>query len=66
VRKLTGIDDFKFKYYKQPELHNVTEETLASIVPSTAVAYESAMSRVRTEGIKKFFCTICITHIYLL
>jgi hypothetical protein len=55
VRKLTGIDDFKFKYYKQPELHNVTEETLASIVPSTAVAYESAMNKVRTEGVKKFF-----------
>jgi hypothetical protein len=55
VRKLTGIDDFKFKYYKQPELHNVNEETLASVVPSTAVAYENAMNRVRTEGVKKFF-----------
>lgn len=55
VRKLTGIDDFKFRYYKQPETHNVTEETLSSIVPATAGEYEGLMNKVRTEGVKKFF-----------
>lgn len=55
VRKLTGIEDFKFKYFKQPAVHEVTEDTLKNIVPLSAVAYDAAVSRVRVEGIKQFF-----------
>ena len=55
VKKLTGIDDFKFKYYKQPEVHNVSEETLASIIPSSASDYDGLMNKVRTEDVKRFF-----------
>ena len=55
VRKLTGIDDFKFKYFKQDAVHEVTEDTLKSIIPLSAADYDAAVTRVRVEGIKRFF-----------
>jgi hypothetical protein len=55
VRKLTGIDDFKFKYHKQDAVHEVTEETLKSVIPPSAGAYDGMMTRVKVEGIKRFF-----------
>jgi hypothetical protein len=55
VRKLTGIDDFKFKYYKDSKTHEVNEDSLNNVIPSTPVAYDGLMSTVRTEGIKRFF-----------
>ena len=55
VRKLTGIDDFKFKYHKENAVREVTEETLKSVIPPTPSEYDGMMSRIRTEGIKRFF-----------
>lgn len=55
VRKLTGIDDFKFTYHKQNGVHEVTEETLKSVIPNTPQEYDGLVTRVRTEGIKRFF-----------
>lgn len=55
VRKLTGIDDFKFKYYKENNLHEVNQESLSKVVPNTPVEYDGVMIRIQTEGIKKFF-----------
>jgi hypothetical protein len=55
VRKLTGIDDFKFKYFKQNAVHEVTEDTLKSIIPLSAGDYDAAVTRVKVEGIKRFF-----------
>ena len=55
VRKLTGIDDFKFKYHKENTVREVTEETLKSVIPPTPSDYDGMMSRIKTEGIKRFF-----------
>jgi hypothetical protein len=55
VKKLTGIDDFKFSYYKKNGVHEATEENLKSIIPDTAGAYDGLMLMVKTEGIKNFF-----------
>ena len=55
VRKLTGIDEFKFKYHKQDGIHEATEEVLKSVIPLTPDAYDGLVTRVRTEGVKKFF-----------
>ena len=55
VRKLTGIDDFKFKYFKDETLHDVTEETLRNIIPESASTYEGMMNQVRTDEVRKFF-----------
>lgn len=55
VRKLTGIDDFKFKYHKQSTVREVSEESLKSVIPQTPGAYDGLIQTVRTESIKKFF-----------
>jgi len=55
VKRLTGIEDFKFKYYKEQSVHEATEENLKSHVPSTARDYDGFMNKIRTEGVKHFF-----------
>jgi hypothetical protein len=55
VRKLTGVNDFKFKYHKESQVHEATEENLKSHIPPSAGAYFSFMSKVRTESVKQFF-----------
>jgi hypothetical protein len=55
VRKLTGIEEFKFKYYKQTDTREVTEETLKSVIPLSPRDYDSVMMRFKTESIKRFF-----------
>jgi hypothetical protein len=55
VKNLTGIEDFKFKYHKESKIHDVTEETLKSVIPASPEAYDGLLTRVKTEGIKKFF-----------
>ena len=55
VRKLTGLGDFKFKYFKEGSTHDLTEETLKSVVPNTPAMYDGYVNKVKTESIKKFF-----------
>jgi hypothetical protein len=55
VKRLTGIDEFKFKYHKDSSVREATEENLKNHVPLSADAYAGRMNRLRTEGIKKFF-----------
>jgi len=55
VKKLTGIDDWKFKYHKDSAVHEVTEDTLRTVIPASAKDYDGLMNRFKTEGIKKFF-----------
>lgn len=55
VNKLTGINEWTFKYHKKPEVLPVTEESLSNIIPRSASEYESFVSRIKTESIKKFF-----------
>jgi len=55
VKKLTGIEDWKFKYYKEDREYEVSETTLRNIIPSTSGAYQGKMNTIKTEGIKKFF-----------
>jgi hypothetical protein len=55
VRKLTGIDDFKFSYHKEQAVHEATEENLKAHIPPTAGAYDGVMTKIKVEGIKRFF-----------
>jgi hypothetical protein len=55
VRKLTGIDDFKFSYHKEQAVHEATEANLKAHIPPTAGAYDGMMTRIKVEGIKRFF-----------
>lgn len=55
VRKLTGINEFKFKYHKDDTEREVNEGTLRSVIPLTPGAYDGLLTKVRVEGIKRFF-----------
>ena len=65
VRKLTGIDDFKFKYYKENQVYEATEENLKNHIPKTANEYDGFMNRVRTESVKKFFSKTLMDNLTL-
>ena len=55
VCKLTGIDDFKFKYYKENQIHEANDENLKRFIPSTSQEYDGFVNKVQTENVKKFF-----------
>ena len=55
VRKLTGIDNFKFKYYKEEKIHEASEDNLKNYIPLTADAYDGTMTKIKVEDIKRFF-----------
>jgi len=55
VQKLTGIDSFKFKYHKESQIHEATEENLKNHVPQTAEAYAGFVTKIKTESVRKFF-----------
>jgi hypothetical protein len=55
VKKLSGVDDWRFRYYKDREVHEATEENIKRIVPNSARMYESAVARFKTEEVKSFF-----------
>lgn len=55
LEKLTGIKEWKFKYYKGKNEYEATTENLKKIIPDSAMMYENAVSRFRTEEVKSFF-----------
>lgn len=55
VKKLTGIEEFKFKYHKNPEAMPVNEDNLKSKIPSSANDYDSFLHGMQVESVKKFF-----------
>jgi len=55
IKKLTGLTEFKFKYYKQSSEHDLTEEALSREIPSTPEMYDGLLNKIRTEGVKRFF-----------
>lgn len=55
VKKLTGIDNWKFKYHKMTDEFDMTQESLSRIIPPTPNEYDRHLNKVQTEGIKKFF-----------
>lgn len=55
IKKLTGLENFQFKYHKQNDIHEVTEENLMNHIPSSPELYAGFVTKVKTEGIKKFF-----------
>jgi len=55
LERLTGIEDWKFKYYKSDTKYEATTENLKKVIPSSSSMYESSVSRFRTEEVKSFF-----------
>jgi hypothetical protein len=55
IKKLTGIEDFKFRYYKDNQMSEATEENFKNRIPSTANDYKGFMNKMQTENVKRFF-----------
>jgi hypothetical protein len=55
VKKLTGIEEFKFKYHKEESIYEANSDSLSKVIPSTPIAYDGFVVRLQTENVKKFF-----------
>jgi hypothetical protein len=55
IKRLTGINEWYFRYYKSFDRHPVEETTLEQLVPNSPLAYDGFLEKVKTESIKKFF-----------
>ena len=52
---MTGLTEFKFKYYKEKTEHDLTEETLSKVIPNTPQLYDGLLNNIKTESVRKFF-----------
>jgi hypothetical protein len=55
VKRLTGIDDWEFKYHKNNNSKPVTSESLKDTIPLTPDRYELYIRQIKTEDLKGFF-----------
>lgn len=55
VSKLTGIDDFKYRYYKSFKSEPLTIESLSQTVPVDNQSYESLVNESNMNNFKNFF-----------
>jgi len=55
VKKLSGMDDFSFKYYKFDEQISVSEQNLRENIPLSAEQYQSKLREYRTNTTRDFF-----------
>lgn len=55
IEKLSGLKEFKFKYYKENQLHEANRENLSRHIPPTPKEYEGFVNRIKTESVKNFF-----------
>jgi hypothetical protein len=55
LKRLTGISEWMFRYHKDFSSHRLDEDPIETIVPASPKEYDGFMTRIKTEGIKKFF-----------
>jgi hypothetical protein len=65
VKKLTGIEDLRFKYYKESQVQEATEENLKKKIPDSSSAYQGLMDRMRTESVREFFSKTLMDNLTL-
>lgn len=66
LEKLTGIDDFRFRYFKSFKSKEATEENLAAAIPLDKDAYEIATERNKLDNFQEFFINSYAEEIKLL
>lgn len=66
VSKATGIEEFKFRYYKEFRSVPATIENLESKIPIDAGAYESAIALEGLNNFSKFFANSYVDDVKLL
>jgi len=55
LKRLTKVDEWKFRFYKSNKSYELSEHNLTSVIPSSAEAYVSMLENIRVESIGKFF-----------
>ena len=55
IKKLTGINEWKFRYHKMPEEFQLISESLDNVIPPTPTDYDAHLNNIRKEEVKKFF-----------
>ena len=55
VKKLTGIEDMRFRYFKNFKSHSATLENLKNIIPSDKESYDIATERNQLDNFQEFF-----------
>lgn len=55
IEKLTGIDNFRFRYFKAFRSQDATEENLAAAIPTDGDAYKIATERNKLDNFQEFF-----------
>ncbi len=55
VSKLTGIDDFKFRYHKSFDSLDASQEKLDEVIPSNPLLYKEKMQEQELNSYEQFF-----------
>jgi len=55
VKKLTGIEDFKFRYYKSFDSKDAVREMLEEVIPNNPKTYEESIKDRAMESYEHFF-----------
>jgi len=55
IKNLTAIESWKFKYYKDHKTHELSEESISSVIPMSAGDYDMMLENIRVESIQRFF-----------
>lgn len=66
VEKITGISNFKFRYFKNFKSQDATEENLAAAIPVDKNAYDAATERSKLDNFQEFFVNSYADEIKLL
>ena len=66
VEKISGIDNFRFRYFKTFKSQDATEENLESSIPLDKEAYDIATQRNKLDNFQEFFVNSFADEIKLL
>jgi hypothetical protein len=55
VEKIAGLDDFRFRYFKNFKSQDATEENLKAAIPTDKESYKIATERNRLDNFSEFF-----------
>ena len=66
VEKITGITDFRFRYFKNFKSQEATEENLRKVIPLDREAYEMSTQRNSLDNFTEFFSRSYTDEIHLL
>lgn len=65
IKKLTSIDNWKFRYYKDKNFQPATFENIKSSVPDSSRIYETKMRKYQESGLKEFFSKTVLDELVL-